>query len=907
MKNFTCLKFLLLTALTFHLKAQPVVLTNHSDLLNRVIGFVDFADCAVDMNGDYLDDVVRVGGKGIYIDFQNADGTFSQKFFNVFVHEFPSWSICAGDLDKNGFNDLLFANSSAVSFVKANDAGTGYAESVMPGVVLSQRSTMADINNDGWLDAFVCNDTALSIPYRNDGFGNMAPDTSLIRTSGRPGAYSAIWTDYDNDNDIDLYITKCEPGSLPGDIDRTNLLYRNNGDGTFSEVGSIAGLDDNAQSWSTSFEDFDNDGDFDAFIVNHDFENRLFRNNDDGTFTDVIQGSGINPLDLGAYENSTGDFNNDGFVDIFSDLTQQLYLSNGDLTFSGQTLPVVLGAIADLNNDGFLDVYHKSKMWINEGNTNHWLKINTLGLISNPNGIGAKVEIYGPWGVQLREVRSGQSYSPMSSLNVHFGLGQFDSVDSVVVKWPSGITTILSDVKADSMYVMPEAECLLTSSLLFINGDTSICQGTLLTANAPNGFQSFNWSNGDTTRTINVSSEGLYFVVLKDSLGCVSVSNSFRVHFLDEQIPIITATTGNHICAGDTITLSSSQGRNYHWSNGINGQQRIPVTRPGNYTVSVDAVCADAQISSEPYPVVILPSPEPIVNDVEIIGGDSILLTAIGENLHWFDQPSGGLLLNTGSSFQTPALNSSTTYYVEAHNFYPGEIQSGGKLDTMGPGGLPSQAGYLLFETWEPFTLLSVTVYVPAGGPGGTRFIQLYSNDSLIAVKQFIVQEGANVLDLNFDVPVGKFSLRCPQGNLFRNTEPLSYPYPIGESGVITTSSFGSDYYYYFYDWKIKTPYYVCISDRVPVVVLITKTLDSFSGKNWQLYPNPADKQVVVELEVPAKGSITLIDAGAKQVLKKDFDNQRFIYIDIAKIPSGIYTLQLLINRRTESQRLIVQ
>ncbi|MEZ4934143.1 MAG: VCBS repeat-containing protein [Saprospiraceae bacterium] len=156
-----------------------------------------------------------------------------------------------------------------------------------------------------------------AVPELGNGFIQL--DQTLIDTYNRPGNYAAIWTDYDNDGDIDLYITKCKGGALPGDIDRTNLLYQNNGDGTFGEVAEQTGLADNAQSWSTVFEDFDNDGDFDAFIVNHDFKN-LYRNNGDGTFTDVIEQSGIDPDDLGAWENASGDFNNDGFMDIFSEL-----------------------------------------------------------------------------------------------------------------------------------------------------------------------------------------------------------------------------------------------------------------------------------------------------------------------------------------------------------------------------------------------------------------------------------------------------------------------------------------------------------------------------------------------------------------------------------------------------------
>ena len=908
MKNFTCFSVLiLLLTTTLSLPGQPVILTLQNDLLHQVVGFVDYADCAVDMNGDFLDDVVRVGGKGIYIDYQNTDGTFSQKFFNVHVKELPSWSICAGDLDNNGLNDLLFANSSKVSFVKANETGTSYTETVMPGVILSQRSTMADINNDGWLDAFVCNDTAMSVPYRNEGFGNMLPDTNLIHTSDRPGAYSAIWTDYDNDNDIDLYITKCKGGAPPSDPDRINLLYRNNGDGSFTEVANQSGVDDNAQSWSTAFEDFDHDGDFDAFVVNHDFQNRLYRNNGDGTFTDVIEGSGIDPTDLGAFENSSGDFNNDGHIDIFSELEQELYLGNGDLTFTGQSLPVTPGAIADLNNDGFLDVVHASRPWINQPNQNHWVKINTIGIEGNLNGIGARVEIYGPFGMQVREIRSGQSYSPMSSLNTHFGLGNADRIDSLVVKWPSGVISVLTDLDADTTYIVPEANCVLHSSALSVSGDTAICPGTSIVLSAPSGFSQYSWSKGVTGATISVGEEGWYYAILTDSLGCVSITDGIRITHIEESKPIITATGQNPVCEGDTLILTASTGENYFWSEGTSGLQRIGVTQTGSYTVAVDAVCSAEKITSDPFPVTVLPTPAPQVTHIEIAPGDSILLTAAGENIHWYQDPSGGALLHTGSTFQTPALHTHTTYYVESHHTYEGELQPGGKPDTSGPGGLPSQGGYLLFEVWKPFTLLSVTVYVPPGGPAGTRFIQLVSGDSILAVKQFIVQHGLNVLELNFAVPVGQFSLRSPQGNLFRNTGPLSYPYPIGDVGQITTSSFGNDYYYYFYDWKIRTHDYECVSERVPVEVLITKTQDPVDPFTWRLYPNPTkNENVVIELEKNETGKLILFDATGRAIHRMEFESESLIPVKLEGIASGVYAIQLWSGGKVESRKLIV-
>lgn len=875
--------------------AQPVSFVYYSDLLQPVSGYVPFSDCAVDMNGDQLDDVVRVGNKGLYIDYQQLDGSYNQRFFAFPIQSPPDWSICAGDLDNNGYTDLLFGNGSAASFVKANETGTMYSESVMPGYILSQRSTLADINNDGWLDGFVCHDLGQSVPYRNDGFGNMSRDTNLIHTANRPGSYSAIWVDYDNDRDIDLYITKCEVGALPGDIDRTNLLYRNNGDGTFTENGMEAGLDDNAQSWSTVFEDFDNDGDMDAFIVNHDFQNRLFRNNGDGTFTDVINGSGIKSDDLGAWENAAGDFNNDGFIDIFSQLQNELYLGQGDLTFTGMEAPVMPGAIADLNHDGYLDVYRNSQVWLNAPNGHHWIKTSLFGIISNRNGIGARIEIYGPWGIQTREVRSGQSYSPMSSLNTHFGLGQNDLVDSLIVYWPSGMITRLFELAADSLYLIPEKPCMRASSMALVDGSTSICPGDTTFLIAPPGFTSYLWSDHHNKQVDPVIHPGHYFGILEDSDGCASLTQPIVIADVVDIPPKIYAPEGNSICQGDTLLLTATEGENYLWSNGVANTQTLPVTETGDYSVSTDALCFEGQWTSDPFHIEVLKADAPVVEDVVIVSGDSVLLSAEGVNCQWYDQPVGGTLLGTGSTLQTMPINGATAYYVESHHLFPGGIQTGGKLDTTGHGGLPSQGGYLEFESWEPFTLHSVTVYVPSDGPLGTRFVQLWSADSLLATKRFELEPGANTLILDFFIPVGSFTLHCQQGNLWRNVGGLTYPYPLGDVGQINTSSFGDDYYYYFYDWQIQTDDVECVSSRSVVNVILSSDYTPTSVPQLQLYPNPTTGVLQIWGDLPALQEVQLVltDRHGSIYFDQTYRGAFPFAMDISSLPIGLYFLQM--------------
>ena len=453
---FSCFLCSLLIVLNLH--AQSVTFTNETSLLTPNNGSYR---CIVDMNGDFLDDVVRIGQgtDTIYIDYQQPNGTYQLRKVYIELNNYPSWSICAADMDGNGYNDLLFGGGQNVSFILANTDGTNYTEQFHPEFIFSQRSTFADIDNDGDIDAFVCHDVDQSHPYRNDGNGNMTLDQTLIETIDAPGNYAAQWVDYDNDQDIDLYITKCKGSAPPGDPDRTNAMYTNNGDGTFTENAAALGLDDNDQSWVTAFEDFDNDGDMDAFIVNHEQANKLMINDGNGNFIDQITGSGIPANALGAWHNQTADLNNDGYIDILANLNNTVYLNNGDLTFTEQIGPNANAALGDLNNDGYIDIYNgPNDVYINDGGSNHWFKLNLIGVQSNINGIGARVELTADGMTQIRDVRAGTDFSPMSSLACHFGVGQADDLEHVVVKWPSGTIDSIFSATINNSFTLTEGD-----------------------------------------------------------------------------------------------------------------------------------------------------------------------------------------------------------------------------------------------------------------------------------------------------------------------------------------------------------------------------------------------------------------------------------------------------------------
>lgn len=109
------------------------------------------------------------------------------------------------------------------------------------------------------------------------------------------------------------------------------------------------------------------------------------------------------------------------------------------MTFTGYDLTFSEGGIGDLNNDGFLDVQFGNKVYYNTPNTNNWIKIKMQGIQSNSNGIGARVEIYGAFGKQIRDVRSGHGFSHQSSMNVHFGIGAATEITKIIIRWPSGM------------------------------------------------------------------------------------------------------------------------------------------------------------------------------------------------------------------------------------------------------------------------------------------------------------------------------------------------------------------------------------------------------------------------------------------------------------------------------------
>jgi hypothetical protein len=469
---------------------------------------------AVDMNGDFLDDIVGVSQTDICINYQQPNGTFAKVSYSVDNSQYSAaWSLAAGDYNRDGYNDLVYGNSNGSQVVRAKAGGNGYEVAATSNDIFTQRTNFADFNNDGNLDVFVCDDTQPNEYYINDGASltlwegddPSAPIPGGLGVYASGGNYGSVWIDYDNDGDSDLFIAKCGGA----EDRRRNQLFRNDGNYNFTEVSVAANMNDPLSTWSSAWGDYDSDGDMDCFVGSSLTQeaHKLMRN-DNGVFVDKTTEFGLDNFTDKGHENQPFDFNNDGYVDILSN--GNILLNNGNGTFtvySSGNIPHE-GAVGDLNNDGFLDIANFNKIYYNSGNTNNWLTVTLTGTTSNINGIGARVEVSSPSfnnsnpnkKAQIRDVRSAQGFAYMSTLNTHFGLGSDTTVNTVTIYWPSGTVDIVVNPAINSTLHVTEGETLslqstLTNDLILYPNPTK----RFLNLNATYGFENAIYSVFDIT------------------------------------------------------------------------------------------------------------------------------------------------------------------------------------------------------------------------------------------------------------------------------------------------------------------------------------------------------------------------------------------------------------------------
>lgn len=433
-----------------------------------------------DMDGDGYDDLILLDqSKNLYIDYQGANGAFTS--YNMGQSSSSQqWGMAAGDVNNDGHKDFFSGgNGDGVHFLQITGRGAGSWSNLNNGSMFMQCANMADINNDGWLDAFGCHDNAAPKIWLNNGSGSLSYNDyvnfATNPSSDMSGNYGSVFIDFDNDGDLDFFIAHCRQGvNSSSDPRRWNRLFVNDGTNHYTDQALTYGVQNREQSWTTDFGDIDNDGDLDMVVTNHSRSMQLFLNNGSGYFTDATTGSGID-VSAAFLQSKFEDLDNDGFLDLITSgnlggSAEFYFHGNGNGTFtqmpnmlpepSPRTLHTF--ALGDLNHDGFIDVYagygsgyitpsttKRDELYLNNGNSNHFLNFNLEGVASNRDAVGARVTLYGAWGKQIREVRAGESYGIVCSFTCHFGMGANTVADSAIIRWPSGMVDKYFGLKAD--------------------------------------------------------------------------------------------------------------------------------------------------------------------------------------------------------------------------------------------------------------------------------------------------------------------------------------------------------------------------------------------------------------------------------------------------------------------------
>ncbi len=907
----------------------------------------------VDVNNDGLDDIVKMdAATTLVVQMQNQNGTYTHYNLGNITGASRVWGMAVADVDHNGWKDVATGRNGAMYLVKLAWSGSTITTTTttLSGSYFVQNVTFGDFDNDGWADLAVCDDDDYMKIYKNNS-GTLSLTTTLINTNINPGMtyggdpydsgnYGSVWTDIDNDGDIDLYIAHCRQStSSYTDQRRRDRLFRNNGSSVFTENAAATGIEpvgDFKQSWTSSFGDLDNDGDMDVLQTNHGENSQIFRNNGSGVFTDITAGSGLS-TSFDAIESIVEDFDNDGWLDILiSGPGLVMYHNNGDGTYSNATgvfggamTSFLSFATGDLNHDGFIDleasygnVYNtptavNDVLWLNNKNSNHFITFNLTGTASNQNAIGAKVTITGAFGTQVREVRAGETYGTANSMQCHFGLGANTTITSAVIEWPAGGTTTLGALTADQFVTVVESGCTITGNV--IPGPYAFCTAGSVTLTAQPGYTSYLWSNGATTSSIVVSTTGNYNVKVTNAAGCTNLSPNITTTLNPNETPVVTSS-GPNSCAG-TLTLTSTSASAYSWT-GPSGftasTQAINPPTSGTYSLTTTGLCQ--AWTATPTVVTVLAAPAPTTTGATGPGPATFNLSAAGSGgtLNWYAAPTGGSSLITGTAYTTPTISTTTTYYVDETTNYPGTVNNGGRANGSGSG-TSGVVGGLDFDVLSACTLTSVKVYATTTGP---RTIELRNSVGTV-LNTFTTASlpiDSSVITLNFPmVPGTGYRLTQPTTpSLRRNTSGVTYPYTTAGFVTVTNGWTGtttsSTAYYYYYDWKITTPAVNCTSARVPVTATVsTATGINVGAENTGvlIYPNPASTNVNVEFgyNMNSLTVVEITDVTGRLVKTHSIANPvqgQTVNVDVADLNAGSYFITIKNDTQNLVQKLVL-
>lgn len=855
------------------------------------------------------------------------------------------------DFNHDGLDDITFGSADEGVFVFQN-TGDGFVQvylfDFIPGFIISV--FWVDIDNDFDEDFFAVRDGMNPVLLRHDE-GDVFTDISPAIQIPTPGAVMncAAWADYDNDGYLDLYLPTFQ---FPAD-NITNWLFHNNGDATFTECSLQAGVSNDARpTWQPTWIDFDQDGDQDLFVPNErDYGCSLYRNNNDGSFTDIADEAGVNILedpmgvawsdfdhddDYDFYVTNTTEgnqfmMNNGGvftdvadslsvatsgyyswgvqFIDVQNDSFEDLFFTTAytenisyDYLFlqdslhqfpdeisedfpSGSTQGYAAAEL-DADNNGFADIVIKTVLPIGaillqnetEDSQNHWLKVGLQGTVSNANAVGSTVKIFVDDNVFTQIWQCGEGFASQNSQYEIFGLGDAEYIDSLMVIWPGGWTDVFYNLVTNQYYAFVEGETMSSS---YVIQQTYLCPGDTILLMCSAGIDAV-WSNDEEGTAIEVCEPGAFIAGYTDEYG-FEHTEMFEVYEVEP--PSYSVNIVGPSCAGyhDASVHIQPEGNStwlIEWPNDVVSPS-LNLIGAGEYDFIITdqngCVFQNSVVVSDPQPLLAMITTDSICPgnftevNYDIAGGsgsyqldwNGLNPEAVAAGTHLLEiTDSFGCVVS--AEFTVDEFPSFTPVVVAPVACYGETVAI--SYDVDGPA-----AGYVFdFDDADPESLLA-----------GDYTVVVYDDHFCMVEHDFVVTEAPELTaDFIFDGSAVTDSVLLTI-DVSGGTPPYTFMWSDGSGDVAVMASFGQGYSCLISDA-------LGCSQLFSVNVTDTRAIDDKSSS--LVFPNPCNDLLNVANTAADFG--TLVDISGRVVKQWSFSGEN-TQLEMADVSTGAYYLRV--------------